>query len=86
MRQRHLTPVSPIAEPPAELLEFDPTEWVSLGDQGPWSTPFILWREARRQWIHQHGAEGLGGWLTLLRDEHQTLMGTFDQGDSNAAS
>jgi hypothetical protein len=79
MRQRHLRPVSSIAEPPAELLEFDPAEWTATVAQGPWNTPFVRWREARRQWINKHGAEGLGGWLTLLRVEQRALMGRYEQ-------
>lgn len=73
MRQRRLRPVSPIAEPPDSLIEFDVTEWGSSG----------CWREARRQWIAKHGAESLGGWLAVLRAEHQALMSTFDQGEAS---
>jgi hypothetical protein len=58
---------------PAELAEFDPREWAT-NDQGPWSTPFNRWVEARRAWIETRGAESLGGWLELLRVEHRALM------------
>jgi hypothetical protein len=78
MRHRRLTPVSPIAEPAAELCAFDELEWVSPGDQG-WGPAFCRWIEARRSWISKHGAEGLGGWLTVLRAEHQTRNSMYAQ-------
>jgi len=78
MRHRRLTPVSPIAEPAAELCQFDELEWVSPGDQG-WGPAFCRWIEARQSWISKHGADGFGGWLALLRAEHHALIGLHAQ-------
>ena len=82
---------------PAELVEFDPTEWMTPNDQGTrsdltslnlnevqdqrpaWGPAFCRWVDARHSWADKHGPEGLGGGLKLLRVEHQTLMGMYEQ-------
>jgi hypothetical protein len=61
------TPISP----PAELLTFDPKEWVELGDR-TWANVFRHWQEARHAWVEKHPGESiLGDLLDCLRDERR---------------
>ena len=91
MRQRHLRPVSQIAEPPAMLWDFDPNEWAEIGDRDlaetggrpDWGPAFCRWLDARRAWADKHGPEGFGGWLAYLRAEHQTRSDTYRQGKAS---
>lgn len=95
MRHRHLRPISPIAEPPAELIEFVAEEWGGeyaqiCADSAPgsrpwWGPAFCRWVEARRQWTAEHGPEGFGGPLASLRTEHKTRTDQYARGN-NAAS
>jgi hypothetical protein len=84
MRKRHLRPVSPIAEPPAELVQYDPNEWPADDDLGAGGSPYCQWLAARRRWTDEHGAEAFGGPLTSLRTEHRARFGLY-QGDGNEA-
>jgi hypothetical protein len=56
-------------EPPAELLDFDPKEWVEPGDR-TWAQVFRHWQLARHAWVKKHPNESvLGDLLDCLRDE-----------------
>jgi hypothetical protein len=89
--QRRLRPVPSIAQPPAELAEFDLTEWAEIGDRDraviggrpDWGPAFCRWLDARRAWADKHGPEGFGGWLAYLRAEHQTRSDMYRQGGPN---
>jgi hypothetical protein len=81
--QRRLRPVTSIAGPPAELEQFDPSEWMTPGDQGAWGPAYCRWIDARRAYADKHGPEGFGGWLAYLRAEHQTRSDMYRQGDPN---
>lgn len=64
---RHFKPV-PI-EPRAELLDFDPAEWVTPGD-ALWASAFRRWQLARHAWVEKHPNQSvLGDLLDCLRDE-----------------
>ena len=80
MAQRRLRPVL-VAQPQAELLEFDPDEWAENGGRGGWGPAFCRWLDARRAWADKHGPEGFGGWLAYLRTEHQTRSDMYRQED-----
>jgi hypothetical protein len=88
--QRRLRPVPSIAQPPAELAEFDLTEWAEIGDRDraeiggrpDWGPAFCRWLDGRRAWADKHGPEGFGGWLAYLRAEHQTRSDMYRQGES----
>jgi hypothetical protein len=65
---RHFKPV-PI-EPPAELVDFDPKEWVTPGD-ALWASAFRRWQLARHAWVEQPNESVLGDLLDCLRDERR---------------
>jgi hypothetical protein len=65
-------------EPPAELLDFDPKEWVEPGDQ-TWSQVFRHWQLARHSWVEKHPDESvLGDLLDCLRDERRLKRDYWD--------
>jgi hypothetical protein len=63
-----------VAQPPAELVEFDVEEWTEPADRAPWQA-FERWTVARHQWVKTHGNESILGTLVdVFREEHNLHM------------
>jgi hypothetical protein len=66
---RHRRPVS--APTPAELLVFDPAEWVDPDDGSESWRAFERWKDARRAYTKRHPDSELGSVLAQMRFERR---------------
>jgi hypothetical protein len=63
--------LKPVVEPPAGLIEFAPEEWAGPDDQD-WQPAFRRWKDARWEWVKQHGPDSvLGDLIDVLRHDVQ---------------
>jgi hypothetical protein len=70
MAQRRLEVVE---QPPAKLLDFDLEEWAGP-DDGDWQPAFRRWKDARWEWVKQHGPDSVLGDLMVLGTHREVQL------------